>query len=266
MQLAVPACHEGFTIDGGPGAGLRLEVRGGPLHSTAAWESIYRDGDTWQLWRDSARRLIFVPPPQLAPSRQVIVDTTFSRGEVRGEFGATVPREQAIYPLENIDMRLCANWFAETGDLIVHAAGIDDGGTGYAFVGPSGAGKSTVADALVTNHSVRVLGEDQVIVRHHEDRFLLYGTPWHTNPARCSPGGVPLRKLFFLDRAGAHAVERCDRRVGIERLLQNSLIPYYSRTRVERILDKLGKLAEDVPFYTLGFEIGADVIGLIRGA
>jgi hypothetical protein len=111
-----------------------------------------------------------------------------------------------------------------------------------------------------------VLGEDQVIVRCREGQFLVYGTPWHTNPARCSPGGVPLKKLFFLNRAAGHGVEPCGRRAGIERLLQDAFIPYYNRAGTERILDTLLRLAEQVPFYTLDFRIGADVMSLIRAA
>ena len=71
------------------------------------------------------------------------------------------------------------------------------------------------------------LGEDQVIVRHLGGQYLVYGTPWHTNPELCSPGGVPLHKLFFLDRTADHGVQPLGPRAGIERLLQQSFIPYY---------------------------------------
>jgi hypothetical protein len=98
-----------------------------------------------------------------------------------------------------------------------------------------------------------------VIVRGHENGFTVYGTPWHTDPRRCAPGGIPLKKVFFLDRSAAHGIESCGRRVGVERLLQNGLIPYYNRAGLERILDTLPRLADQVPFCTLGFQIGADV-------
>jgi hypothetical protein len=200
---------------------------------------------------------------------------------VLGEFGASLTAGRGVYPLQDIDMVLFANWLAEMGDLIVHAAGIDDEGAGYAFVGPAGAGKSTLAGELVAQSrgaakaearnvakggAVVVLGEDQVILRWQEGRFLVYGTPWHLDPARCSPGGVPLRKLFFLDRANGHGVEPCGPRAGIERLLPEALIPYYNRAGLERILDTLPRLAEQVPFYTLGFQMGADVLSLVREA
>jgi hypothetical protein len=133
-------------------------------------------------------------------------------------------------------------------------------------VGPSGAGKSTLADQISSRHAVTVLGEDQVIVRWRDGRFLVYGTPWHTNPARCSSGGVPLKKLFFVDRAKEHGVEPCRRLAGIERLLQDAFVPYYDPPGVTRILDHLASLAELVPFFTLSYNLGDDVLALIREA
>ena len=266
IQLTVPACHACFMALGPPGGGLTLRVRDGPLRSTDGWGSVFFDPETWQLWRDGAGRHVFVASKRSPPPRQIAVDAAYGTGEVIGEFGAGAPAGQAFYPLKDIDMVLYANWLAESGDLIVHASGIDDEGAGYAFVGPSGSGKSTLVAALASGSPVTVLGEDTVIVSYREGRFLVYGTPWHTDAARCSPGGVPLKKLFFLDRAAEHGVAPCGRRAGIERLLQDALIPYYNRPGVERILDTLSRLAEQVPFYTLGYRIGADVMSLIKEA
>jgi hypothetical protein len=266
VPLALPGCHAAFLAEGTPREGLRLRVVDGPLHSTEGWQPLFRDGPSWQLWCDDAGRRVFAPSRHSPPPRQVAVDATFRRGELVGEFGVHPGPAAPTYPLQNIDMVLYANWLAETGDLILHAAGIDDQGAGLVFAGPSGIGKSTLTGELMPDPSVTVLGEDQVILRHHAGRSLVYGTPWHTDPARCSPGGVPLRKLFFLERGKGHSVEPCGPRAGIERLIQNALIPYYNRPGVERILDSLVDLAEHVQFYILRFQIGADSLKLIREA
>lgn len=266
VPLATPSCHAAFLLSGAPSAGLTLRVRDGPVRNTVGWGSLVCDAGTWQLWRDGARRMVFVPSRDSPPRRQIVVDVDFCQGEVVGEFRIGLSPGQAAYPLQDIDMVLFVNWLAESGGLIVHASGVDDEGAGYAFVGPSGAGKSTLVGELPLASSVTVLGEDQVILRCQEGRFVVYGTPWHTNPARCSPGGVPLKKLFFLDRAADHGVEPCGRMAGIERLLQDAFVPYYNRAGVERILETLPLLAERVPFYTLGFRMEADVLRLLREA
>lgn len=266
VPLAVPGCHAPFTVAGAAGGGLTLYIRDGPLHSTEGWQPLFYDAETWQLWRDPAGRQVFVTSNHSPPPRQIAVDPAFRGGEVIGQFRFSVPPGQAVYPLQDMDIILFANWLASLGDLILHACGIEDEGAGYAFVGPSGAGKSTLASELASRPSVTVLGEDQVIVRHQEGQFVIYGTPWHTNPARCSPRGAPLKKLFFLDRMATHGVEPCQPGRGVERLLQDSFIPYYNHAGVARILDTLSRLAEQVPFHFLGFQLGADVVKLIQEA
>jgi len=266
VGLMLPACHGLFTVPGKLPGGLMLQVREGPLAPTESWQSVFCDSGTWQLWLDGEGRHVFAAPRYSPPPRQITVDAGFCAGKVVGQFGANGSRGKAVYPLQDIDMVILANWLAETGDPIVHAAGIDDEGAGYAFVGPSGAGKSTLMSELASRHAITVLGEDQVIVRRREGRFLLYGTPWHSNPQRCSPGGVPLRKLFFLDRAGRRGITPCGPREGIERLMQDALIPYYNRMGVERILDGLAGLVEQVPLFTLSYRLGSDVMELIREA
>lgn len=266
VPLAVPDCHTKFLVDAAPGAGLRLKVREGQLRDASEWCSVFGDPKTWRLWRDGAGRRVFTPSRYSPPPRQITVDPAFAEGEVICDFSGYPKAGQAIYPLRDIDMVLCANLLAESGGMILHAAGVDDGGAGHVFAGHSGAGKSTLATQLASHSSVTVLGEDQVILRRQRGQILVYGTPWHTDLARCEPGGVPLKKLFFLDRANTCGVEPCGPRAGVELLLQNALIPYYNRTGVERIVDTLPNLAEKVPFFRLGFELGSDVLSLIRKA
>jgi len=266
VRMLVPACYTPFLTSGPPRDGLILRVREGAPRSTEGWRSIFYDAETWQLWRDDAGSQVFVTSRHSPPRRQIVVDADYRVGQVVGEFGASGASGEVMYPLQDIDMVLYANWLAQSGDLIVHAAGIDHQGEGYIFVGPSGAGKSTLAARLSSGPEVTVLGEDQVILRRLGGRFVVYGTPWHTNPARCSSGGIPLKKLFFLDRTGPHRVEPCAPRAGIERLLQDGFVPYYNRAGVVRILDNLARLAEEVAFYTLSFQLEADVMHLIREA
>lgn len=266
VPLAVPACHAPFLVPGAPGAGLTLRVRDGPLESTEGWRSLFYDAETWQLWRDWTGRTVFVASRYSPPRRQIAVDADFRAGEVVGEFRTDLPPGQVVYPLHDIDMVLLANWLAEWGDLIVHAAGVVVDGQGYCFNGPSGAGKSTLAASLSSNPAVTVLGEDQVILRYVEGRFWIYGTPWHMDPVMCSPRGVPLAKLFFLDRRAEHGVEPCGPVDGVAQLLQTAFVPYYRPSAVAAIMDRLAQLAQQVPFYRLSYRLGTDAMQLISDA
>ena len=174
-------------------------------------------------------------------------------------------RASAFYPLADIDVILLVNWLASFGDLILHASGVAYEGRGYCFAGVSGAGKSTLAAAFMAS-GLTVLGEDNLVLRYLEGRFWIFGTPWHRDPAACSPDGVPLEKLFFLDRTAAPGVAPLPPVRGTELLLQTAFVPYYRPAAVATILDRLALLAERVPFYTLSHRLGAGVMALVRDA
>jgi hypothetical protein len=227
------------------------------------------------LWRDEQGRYVLVTPRSSPPRRQVVVDAGFRVGKVIGEFARDGCRWQAGYPLQGLDIVLFANWLAGFGDLILHACGVELAGAGYAFVGPAGVGKSTLAASFLSAATgaadgattdldpAVVLGEDQVILRYRQGRFWIYGTPWHLNPAMCSPRGVPLEKLFFLDRTGAPGITPVEPLEGTTRLLQTAFVPYYRTDALPAILSRLDLLAGQVPFYTLSYQLGKDPIRLI---
>jgi len=216
---------------------------------------------TWELWKNSAGDSIFVGPEQ-KPPRMILIANDFSSGEIIGDFSNYPLKE--FNPLGDLEIRLFSNWLAETGDIILHASGVRIDKLGYAFIGTSGAGKSTLAAILAENEAVEVLGEDQVILRYLDGQFLIFGTPWHENQAMCSPRGVPLRHLFFLDRSLTPGVSKIEPIEGVTKILQTAVIPFYRSDLMPTILDRLAQLSEQVPFFSLSYQLGQDPIQLIQ--
>ena len=275
IHMTLPPCHRKFlvagdaageTIGGRADGELVLRVREGRLASTEGWRPLVHPSETWELWRDERGRLVFVAPQVSPPPRHVVVDAGFCGGEVIGEFGANRSAEQATYPLATLGIKFFLNWLAGYGDVILHAAGVAIEGRGYCFAGFSGAGKSTLTAALAETSGCAVLGDDNLVLRYAEGRFWIYGTPWHQDPARCSPHGAPLDKLFLLERTARYGVAPCKPLDGVSRLLQTAFIPYYRAEAVPAILDRLALLAGQVPFYTLCYPLGADVLRWIEDA
>lgn len=217
-------------------------------------------GANWELWLDTHGRYIFVAP-QEAPAYRIVIDADFSYGEIIGDFSS--PAGAALFPLQNLGIRIFINWLANGGDVVVHASGASIHGKGYFFAGESGAGKSTLISALAEQPGMVVLGEDQVIIRYIHGQFWLFGTPWHTNPSLCSPLGVPLHKGFFLDRNKEARAAALSPLEGVSCLFQTAFIPFYRPAAVERILDRFSLLADQTPFYSLSYVLGTDVLDLI---
>lgn len=242
---------------------LYLKIHEIPSTEICTWHKLLHQDILWELWQDETGRFVFIN--LLEPGYYwAVIEPDFSTGEVFYDY--SFAQQGYPYPLASLDLRIFVNWLGSFGDVILHASCAVVEGEGYCFVGRSGIGKSTLAGFLKQNNGFEILGEDHVILRYIEERFWVFGSPWHENPEMCSARGVPLRKVFFLDRnlqPGTTQIKAAD---GVSRVLQTALIPYYRPELVESILERLTKLAGAVPFHTLSYQIGSDAWELIRSA
>ena len=85
--------------------------------------------------------------------------------------------------------------------LLVHGAVVSTDGNGYMITAPSGIGKSTRAKLWVDNipDSI-VINGDKPLIRFTED-IMVYGTPWSGKESWNHNSAVPLKAIFFLERA-----------------------------------------------------------------
>lgn len=237
---------------------ITLEVIQKKIIRESQWGKLINRTQIWELWQKNEQELVFSNPIQ-SVYRQLIVQKDFSSGQLLGDFDADpmtplLPRE--------LEIIFYVNWLGLYGDLLLHAAAVRIGQDGYAFIGHSHAGKSTLAQILSKDEDVKVLGEDQVVLRFIDGEFWLYGSPWHFYSRLFAPDGVRLKGLFFLDGKGKKTTLPLDPLEGIARLLQTAFIPYYDPPKVERIMDRLVQLSEVIPFRSFGFDLGEESLQL----
>jgi len=165
---------------------------------------------------------------------------------------------------QDLEIVFYVNWLANLSDFLLHASGFVKDGKGFVFIGPSGAGKSTLVSSVAKDPSVTVIGEDQIIVRLIENKFIVYGTPWHENPDLCAPIGAPLTSLVFLNKGHGNVLARISPMDGMTRLLQTAFIPYYRQDCLESIIERMATLVSRIPSFTLSYVLGEDVLQLIQ--
>ena len=271
---SMPPCHQKFALSA-PGAlpPVKNDEPGSATLTLALCEGaaakdlssavcLWRS-ENWELWQDGLGCYSFISHHD-GRDFQIDLDADFSNGEICGDL-ASEPG-QVFYPFEHMGILLYVNWLANFGDLLLHASGVCHEGRGYCFVGESGAGKSTLLAALASQKGFTALGEDQVIIRLIDNEFWLFGTPWHTQPDLCSPLGVPLERVIFLDRTREPQLSAVAPAEGVMRLLQTAFIPYYRPVAVEAQLERMARLAETKPFSLLSYRLGDNVTRLIFDA
>lgn len=233
---------------------ITLEVIQKKLDLGSKWDKLITRTKIWELWERNDQELVFFNPVQPV-LRQVIVQKDFSRGQLLGDFDA---EPEALLLPKELEIVFYVNWLGLYGDLLLHAAAISIGEEGYAFIGHSHAGKSTLARIISEDEKVKVIGEDQVVLRFIDGEFWLFGSPWHFYSRLFAPDGVRLKGLFFLDGKGMKLSLPLDPLEGVSRLMQTAFIPYYDPPAVERILNRLGQLSESIPFHSFGFDLDED--------
>jgi len=146
--------------------------------------------------------------------------------------------------------------------ILIHACGIDDHGKGLLFAGSSTHGKTTIA-RLWENQAV-ILNDERVVLRQHKGLFWIYGTPWHGEYERVSPCGVPLKKIFFLQKADANSAGRLNGAIATSNLLLHCFLPYWETDGMNFTLEFCANVTAEIPCYELGFVRDNSVVDFVR--
>jgi len=159
---------------------------------------------------------------------------------------------------------LLVNRLAETGGVMVHALGIDDGGQGRVFVGPSGSGKSTLARFWGRRKGVRILSDEHLIIRRLGKTFYAYGTPWPGMAARVSPDPVPIQQIFFIKHHPEHRLWGETQGTLASHLFAQLFLPRWNDRIIESGVTVCEQLVQQVQCQKLGFAKHPSVIDYVR--
>lgn len=139
------------------------------------------------------------------------------------------------------------------GVFLLHASVVEVDGEGYAFLAVSGTGKSTQTRLWreYFGTRTRVINGDKPLVRVMEDgTCLAYGTPWCGKERMGCNASVPLKAIFFLERAAVPECLAATEEYCVDRLFHQLLMPENPQ-RMEQLLAMVDCLVAEVPSYIL---------------
>ena len=265
----VPSAYQPFLVDRlRPDVTLRVYY--GDIPDLPLGEKIFHSGGVWNLYCHLNKYLMVMTDfrPGSRPYRLAVFDATFTSGEIYLQRPATEAHSTppaSVDPLEHpLDQFLMAIFLARRRlGVILHAAGISDGGRGLACCGVSGAGKSTLA-RLWKGAPVTLLTDERLIVCRENGRFWIYGTPWPGEAHISSPEKAPLEKVYLIRHSPKNSLQALSSPVAASQLLVRSFPPFFDQVGMRNVLELLAQIAEEIPCYDLGFAPDRDLVGFVR--
>jgi len=221
----------------------------------------------WKLYQQDSRYL-FEAFDTSTHKRSMIslVNPHFDRVEVYvdQEFSGSLPPWALPRLMNPLGQWLLVNRLSETGGVMVHALGIDDGGQGRGFVGPSGSGKSTLARFWRRRKGVRILSDEHLIIRRLGKTFYAYGTPWPGMAACGSPGPVPIQQIFFIEHHPENRLRNETHGILASSLFSQLFLPRWNHRIIESGVTLCQQLVQEVQCQRLGFAKHPRVIDFVR--
>lgn len=135
------------------------------------------DGVDWSLRSVNGRYVIV--EHSYEHSQVAEMNTLFSRGTV---YLPGIGSWNEAYVVFHALQIIMLNYLAGKGGIFVHSmAVVGARADAYLFAGSSSAGKSTLAGLFQKEGSMKVIGDDRVIVREINGSYYLFATPWHSS-------------------------------------------------------------------------------------
>ncbi|MGC1265383.1 MAG: hypothetical protein WA853_03805 [Candidatus Acidiferrum sp.] len=230
---------------------------------------LFHSGGLWSLFAEpSGYRFSFLASlVGMTPYKEAWFDSEFRSGRVllsREYFDADRP----VYPLEYpLDELLMIHRLSRGEGVQMHAVGLSDAnGRGHLFLGHSGAGKSTTARLWTGRTGVRILSDDRIILRAHEGRIWMYGTPWHGDAGVASPDSAPLSNIYLLEKWKSNEQLPLPAGRAAAELFTRSFVTHHSEEGIRRTLDFLDLVASQVPCSIFRFVPDVSAVEAIRCA
>jgi hypothetical protein len=271
MPVALDPEHEPFILPStaNHACHIELDISWAERLELPTTSPSFTSGGLWSAYVSPSGTQFYFSSPAVGgfPYKAAWFDPSFERGHVvlnRSTFPAGSPIFPLEYPLDELVMmhRLALGEGVE-----VHALGLaDEDGSGYLFLGHSGAGKSTTARLWMAQPGVQLLSDDRIIIRKHDDKFWMYGTPWHGDAGVASPDQAPLSAIYLLEQAPANELAPLSPSKAAAELFARAFVPHYLKSGIQFTLTFLDQITRSVPCTVLRFTPTPSAVEAVRYA
>ncbi|WP_291861949.1 hypothetical protein [Marinilabilia sp.] len=219
---------------------------------------------SWTIFRrdkEIAIQVIFDDDPQL---KEVLGVIDFTKETI---LGTLVPRkgleniiiDPLFQPFGSVLMVVLAHF---QDDVLVHASGVLENGTGRLFTAVSGTGKSTMA-GIWKNEGATLINDDRLWLRKVDGCWFMFNTPMPYYAQE--PQMAPLNEIFLIRQSPENEVTKLTGINAAMRFMANGIQHFYDKEMTGRHLDRILDIASQIPIYDCGFRPTKEIVEEIRG-
>ncbi len=223
----------------------------------------------WKLYEAGPENMMeCIDPKALTVRSRTVLSRDYSSGDVWICSQPSRQKQQLNwkpqYVLNPIAEVCLVTRLARDGGLLLHAAGVLTEHGGWVFSGPSGAGKSTMSD-FFTARGASVLSDERIIIRKIDGEFSIFGTPWPGAGRLARNQQAPLTAFHCIAHGqGAHAMHPMSPHAVSSLVLPQSFLPHWDRNAMDRTLETLGELIDQIGAFQLSFVKNGDIVAFLE--
>lgn len=216
-----------------------------------------KNDEFWSVFKYSDDLFIKTIFPHTEEKRKAVL--RFSLTEKKWDLwpGSSVSETDPMeYPLDGLILYYLT---AMSGDIMMHASGVNYSGKGYLFSGVSGKGKSTMA-LLWDKHGAEAIHDDRLILRKEGRGFSMFNTPVYNNEKPCESR---LDRIFIIEHGAENRIVPVSGAECVSLIMANCIQHNWDAALISRLLEAVSAISGQVPAARLFFKPDSSIIDFI---
>jgi hypothetical protein len=210
--------------------------------------------DFWSIWKSGTDLFIHTILPLSSPEKNAVLKFSLETRNWdlwvdKADYGCD-PFE---YPLDGLILYYLT---VIKGDIMIHASGINNSGTGYLFSGVSGKGKTTMA-GLWHASGAQIIHDDRLIIRNTGNGYMMYSTPVYNND---EPQKSPVNKIFIIEHGIENSLVPVKEAAAVSLVMANCIQHNWGPEIISRLLGSVSSICEEIPVIKLSFRPDKNII------
>lgn len=208
---------------------------------------VTRRENFWSVYRNGSEMYITTSYPEGSLKKASMLRFSMLLREwdlwIEGEESSSDPLE---YPLDGLILYYLT---VISGDIMIHASGINIQGRGYLFSGVSGRGKTTIAK-IWDSVGARIIHDDRLIIKNTGGSYRMFNTPVYDDD---EPLDSQLDRIFIIEHGVRNNIIPVRGASAVTQVIANCIQHNWDPELIARFLGSVSIMCSSLPVARLAF-------------